>query len=311
MRKIAIIDMGTNTFHLLLAGTGTQGNRIIYRDHEVVRIGKGGINDGIITDEACDRAINAMKRFKTIIDEHGIEEIYAYGTSALRNAVNGRALAERITSLTGIPIRIISGDEEADLIFAGIQYAIDLSEEASLIMDIGAGSVEFVIGNQAGIVWKQSFEIGGQRLLERFMKHDPIAPDEIKRLDVYFQDVLSPLAAKLREHRPEVLVGSSGSFDTLSEIYCVRSGLPYHHDAPETPLTVDAFYDIHRDLVSKNRDERMAIRGMIEMRVEMIVVASCLIRFVLELHAFKTLRVSTYSLKEGALARLGEAVRHP
>ena len=302
MSRIAIIDMGTNTFHLLLAEIGQSGVRILYRNHEAVRIGMAGINEGIISQSACQRAIMAMKRFKGIMDEHAIRRTYAYGTSALRNARNGPALVEEIRTVTGISVRIISGEEEADLIFAGIQSALHLGDQPNLVMDIGAGSVEFIIGNERDVFWKQSFEIGGQRLLEQFQKHDPITQEEIAAMDDYFRRTLTPLAIALGKWQPVVIVGSSGTFDTLSEIYCAQESLIYPCDASETPLTIEGFYEIYHDLIRKNREERMKVKGMIPLRVEMIVVACCLVRFVLEQHHFESIRVSTYSLKEGALA---------
>src|SRR5690606_30683326 len=120
--------------------------RILYRDYEAVKIGKGGINEGVISDSARERAIAAMKKFRQKIDEFHARETFAYGTSAFRNTANGSSLANEITSVTGIPVRIISGNEEADLIFAGIRDGLDLGSSPNLVIDIGAGSVEFIIG---------------------------------------------------------------------------------------------------------------------------------------------------------------------
>src|SRR5690606_6174020 len=144
MRRVAIIDMGTNTFHLLVADVHTDNRYdIVYRDHAVVRIGKDGINDGLITESAVNKAVDALVSFRKMIDRYGADEILAVGTSAVRNARNGSALKERIHSLTGIDVRIISGDEEAELIFLGISAALKLGDTPNLIVDIGAGSVEF------------------------------------------------------------------------------------------------------------------------------------------------------------------------
>lgn len=309
MKKVAIIDMGTNTFHLLVAEVSDVGYRILHRDHEAVRIGMGGINEGFITEKAKERALAALVRFRKSLDDQRVTDTYAFGTSALRSAKNGQALATEIEALTGIRVRIISGNEEADLIFAGIRAAIDLKDTSSLVMDIGAGSVEFIIGDSKQLFWKQSFEMGGQRLLEKFQKHDPIASDEVNALDVYFKQMLDPLADALQIYSPGTLVGSSGSFDTLSEIYCARQGLNYDPGAGETPLSKEGYYDIYRELLRKSRQERMNIPGMIALRVDMIVVACCLIRYVLEMRHFENIRVSTYSLKEGALSLIARTHR--
>lgn len=304
MKKMAVIDMGTNTFHLLIAGIGATGYQVIHREHEAAKIGMAGINEGFISESARRRALVAMGKFKKAIDRFGVATVHAFGTSAFRNAGNAREVIAEIERLTGISVRVVSGDEEADYIFEGVKGAVDMGEDLNLVMDIGAGSVEFIIGDRHRVHWKKSFEIGGQRLLETFQKHDPIWPHEIDALNDYFEKALAPLLEALKTNRPAVLIGSSGTFDTLSDIFCHREGISKTLKNAETPLSIEGFYRIYRELIMKNRDERMKIKGMIELRVDLIVVGVCLIRFVLENHCFDRIRVSTHSLKEGVLAKL-------
>jgi exopolyphosphatase / guanosine-5'-triphosphate,3'-diphosphate pyrophosphatase len=303
MKTVAIIDMGTNTFHLLIAEVDAGNFSIIHREHVAVKIGMGGINQGFITEAGSERAISTMKSFKETLNEFGIENALAFGTSALRNASNGIAVADLIEKETGIKTEIISGIKEAEYIYRGAKAAITMGNEKSLIMDIGGGSVEFIIGNEKEIFWSHSFEIGGQRLMEKFQKHDPILPEEIENLFQFFSSELTLLFDALKIHRPNQLIGSSGTFDTLSDIYCMRNHLPLR-DLPETPLTINAFEEIYEELLVKDRVARMQIQGMIELRVEMIVVACCLIKFLLSNYSFRQVRVSSYSLKEGVLASI-------
>ena len=303
--RVAIIDMGTNTFHLLLAELTAVGFTITYREKVPVKIGMGGINQGFITAEAIERALVTMRSFKQTLKEAGIERILAFGTSALRNARNGEEVVKKIESETGIQTQIISGLKEAEYIYKGARAAIKMGLEKSLIIDIGGGSVEFIIGNEQEIFWSHSFEIGGQRLLERFQKHDPISRDEIKSLFEFISIELQQLVDALIMHQPNLLIGSSGTFDTLSDMYCMRNDIPLK-DLPETPFNMDAFTDMYEELIAKDRAARMQIPGMIEMRVDMIVVACCLIKFLLSIHPFRQIRVSSYSLKEGVLASMTE-----
>jgi exopolyphosphatase / guanosine-5'-triphosphate,3'-diphosphate pyrophosphatase len=303
MKTVAIIDMGTNTFHLLIAEVDAGNFSIIHREHLAVKIGMGGINQGLITEAGIERAVRTMKSFKKTLNEFGIDNALAFGTSALRNASNGLAVADLIEKETGIKTEIISGIKEAEYIYRGANAAIAMGNEKSLIMDIGGGSVEFIIGNEKEIFWSHSFEIGGQRLMEKFQKHDPILPEEIENLFQFFSSELTLLFDALKIHRPNQLIGSSGTFDTLSDIYCMRNDLPLR-DLPETPLTINAFEEIYEELLVKDRAARMQIQGMIELRVEMIVVACCLIKFLLSNYSFQQIRVSYYSLKEGVLASL-------
>jgi exopolyphosphatase / guanosine-5'-triphosphate,3'-diphosphate pyrophosphatase len=309
--KIAIIDMGTNTFHLLIAEADERGYHIISRDRLAVKIGMGGINQGIITEEGMHRALLAMQSFKNTMEQSGITKVFAFGTSALRNARNGGEVVRKIKELTGIDVNIISGDKEAEYIYMGVKAALHMEREKSLIIDIGGGSVEFIIGDNDHIFWKQSLEIGAQRLLEQFHKNDPITTEEIGALNVYFEKALVPVFDALKIHQPEILIGSSGTFDTLSDIFCIMHDIHKSPEEIETPLSIPGFYEIYQELIQKNRAERMNMPGMIEMRVDMIVVASCLIRYLLEHHAFKRIRVSTYSLKEGVFASMISEMKLP
>jgi exopolyphosphatase / guanosine-5'-triphosphate,3'-diphosphate pyrophosphatase len=305
--RVAIIDLGTNTFHLLVAEKQGSEYVIIHRDREAVKIGMGGINDGVITESGIARALKTLKGFSTYLKENSITHVLAFGTSALRNAKNGKEVAHRIYIETGIRVNIISGDEEAMYIYKGVRWAVKMKEHTSLIVDIGGGSVEFIIGNDKEVFWKQSFEVGGQRLLEKFQKHDPILEEEKEALHHHFDEILKPLVAAMEKYKPMVMVGSSGTFDTLSDIYCIREHIPKGEHDPETPLTKSAFFEIYNEFLIKNRAERMRIEGMIEMRVDMIVVACCLIEWLLiSDNDFYHIRVSSYSLKEGVLASLVE-----
>ncbi len=308
--KIAIIDMGTNTFHLLISEADERGHHIIHRERLAAKIGMNGITQGFITEDGIHRALLAMQSFKNTLDEQSVPTVYAFGTSALRNASNAQEVIRKIKAVTGIDSTVISGDLEAEYIYLGVKSAMHV-EEKSLIMDIGGGSVEFIIGDNDNIFWKKSFEIGAQRLLERFQNNDPITPGEIAALDRYFKETLQPLHDAIQMHEPGILIGSSGTFDTLSDIFCFQHDIHKSVEEIETPLTLDGFESIYADLISRDRAQRMAIPGMIEMRVDMIVVACCLVRYLLSSYPFNRIRVSTYSLKEGVLASLIPEISKP
>jgi exopolyphosphatase/guanosine-5'-triphosphate,3'-diphosphate pyrophosphatase len=301
--KVAVIDMGTNTFHLLIVELVKDDFKVLYREKTAVRLGKGGIEKGLITKNAWKRALSTLTIFKEVAEKYDVSKIYATATSAIRNAKNGRDLVADIEDKTGITTRIINGREEAEYIYFGVQKAMNLGKETNLIMDIGGGSIEFIIANAYKIFWLQSFEIGGQRMIDRFHRHDPITVEEISNLEHYLFEELKPLFDAMSIHQPTTLVGSSGTFDTLSEIYCKRDGRAIDPDASEFPLTIKAFEEIFQDIISKTRAERLAIDGMIPLRVDMIVVASVLVKYILDSFGIKHIRVSAFALKEGVLLK--------
>ena len=303
-QKLAVIDLGTNTFHLLIAENQDGKNHIIYREKVAVKLGKSGINQDIIRDDAINRAILTLQGFKTKMDHEGVDRVYAVGTSALRNAKNSSAVVEKIKSTTGIDISVITGDEEAEMIYSGIQSALNLGSETSLIIDIGAGSVEFILANKTKTLWKKSLEIGAQRILELYQIHDPITVQEIHQLNRFFESSLAEVHEATQQYPPVTLVGSSGTFDTLSDLYCAENTIDKNESDSETPLTIEYFYSVYNLLIRMNRTERMNMKGMIELRVDLIVIGCCLIHYVLDKYKLTQIRVSGYSLKEGALAML-------
>lgn len=307
--KIAVIDLGTNTFHLLLASVHEDGFETLYKEKIAVTIGQGGINEGYITEAAKTRALNALISFKKVIAAEGVSQIYATATSAIRNAKNGLDFKQEIYEKTGFRILIINGKQEADYIHLGVSKAVKIGQGTSIIMDIGGGSIEFIICNNDKMFWKGSFEIGAQRLLDKFHYHDPIIQDEITNLENYLTEKLSDLDAIMQKYQPATLIGSSGTFDTLSDIYTFENNIVRNLSDTELPLPVDKYHNIHLELIHKNREQRLMIPGMIELRVDMIVVASCLISFILKKYAIKNMRVSTYALKEGLLYSIIEKHR--
>ena len=299
--RVAVIDLGTNTFHLMLAEVEKGNHKIFLRERVPVKIGEKGITKGKITQPAWDRAINTLKEFKLTIEKNNVSKTFATATSAIRNAKNGKALTEEIKKTTGIEIEIISGLREAELIHLGAKEALDLGAEKSLIMDIGGGSIEFIIADAKKTYWMQSFEVGGQRLVETFHKNDPISEEEIQELHAFFEKELIALFEAHEQYVPKTLIGCSGTFDTLSEIHSLKNGITVNPDTAEYPLSIAAFREIYPDIVGKNRAERLEIPGMIKMRVDMIVVASVLIEYILRKLDLSSIRVSAYALKEGIL----------
>lgn len=303
-KKAAIIDMGTNTFHLLLVEFCGDSFETIYKEKIPVKIGEGGISRRTILPEAQKRAFHTLGHFHNLIQGEKIQHVTAFATSAVRNATNGLDFVSAIQQRFGFPVHIIDGNREAELIYKGIKLSGSLTEECTLMMDIGGGSVEFIIGNNNEIFWKHSFEIGGQRMLDLFHYHDPILPDEIDKLNEYLGDKLSLLLAALTRYLPSRLVGASGTFDTLADIYLARRKEPKVKNSRVFSIPEPEFHTIARQLLTLNKAERLLISGMIPMRVDMIVVASCLITFILRHVKPPRLHCSTYSLKEGAIAEL-------
>ena len=306
--RLALIDLGTNTFHLLIVELPVAPETkplVLLRTKVGVRLGEGGISQGEIAPEAYARALHTLAGFREEMELHGVSETRATATSAMRVTRNGPDLVRDIFAQTGIEVSVIDGDREAELICAGIRQAVPLGPEPHLLLDIGGGSVEFIIADDTTIFWKQSFEIGAQRLLDKFFP-DPsgVFPAEAVAAEQrYLNTVLEPLIEAVRRYRPVGLVGASGSFDSLADM----QGGQLRSEAdlpPYTELALSSFQASYRHLLAGNHAQRAALPGIMPMRANMLVVASVLIDYVLGITEITRIRASAYALKEGLLAEM-------
>ena len=297
------MDLGTNTFHLLIAEVSASGFNEIEHVQEPVRLGEGGINKGYIAEAAFERGLNTMQRFNSLLIKHQVQKVRAIATSALRNAANGNDFIAAVKTQTGIGIEIIDGDMEASFIYQGIKAAGCLSNSNSLIVDIGGGSVEFIICNADKILWKQSFEIGAARLMDRFHRTDPIPPESITALNLYLGDSLKSLFSAAAKHPIENIIGSSGVFESYAEVIELAKGRQFdlkkikHYEFNHNELLA-----LIEKITCSTHQDRLMVKGIIPIRIDMIVTASLLTRFVIEKLTVKKVAMSTSSLKEGVLA---------
>lgn len=303
MDCIAIIDLGTNTFNLLIAEVKPDRSyRNLFHTKISVKLGEGGIDKNFITPAAFQRGIAAIKEYQPLIEKYKVKKIVAIATSAIRGASNGAEFVDKIKSETNIDVQVISGEREAELIYYGVRKAVKMTDETSLIMDIGGGSTEFIIANEKHIFWKHSFLLGAARLLERFSPSNPITNNEIEALQNYLKKELKPLFDAVNKFPITELIGSSGSFDSLADMIAARYYTGTISDT-ETEYTFDLkdIAAIHEVIVKSTTAERMKMKGLIKMRVDMIVVSSILLDFIIRSLAIQKLRLSTFSLKEGVL----------
>jgi exopolyphosphatase/guanosine-5'-triphosphate,3'-diphosphate pyrophosphatase len=310
--RISVIDLGTNTFNLLVAEWDEIGiPKILNRSKYATKIGKGGINQNIITDEAIDRAIIAFDTITEISKQFEVSKTLAFATSAIRSAENGSDFVNMLEEKYHIHIEIISGDREADLIFSGTKKAIELNHEHVAILDIGGGSNEIIIANNEKVFWKSSYPLGMTRLLEKFNPTDPINKNMVKEIEEYLKAEMADLFEALDIHSVKTLIGSSGSFDTLKQILIANT--PELNGFPATyfEIKLKDFFKLHQLFLASSLEEREQMPGMDPVRVELIVVASIFINYIIKEAGFSKLFQSSFALKEGALFEFIEKQTHP
>lgn len=301
--RVAIIDIGTQTSKINIAEVENDNFQTIYKLKVATQLGRGGILNNEISPEAEDRLFRAMDRFKDICLEKRCTKVMAFATSMMRRSINGQALVEKVFERTGIAIQIIDGEEEADLIFKGVSNCIGSNIEQYLIIDIGGGSTEFILVSDGQASWKHSFSFGAISLLERFEVSDPIEQIEIERIEEFLKIELTPLFENCVGVQIP-LVGSSGSFDSISEMIHHRTGDIKNYNGTESQtLSNENLISLYNSIISSSKAERLRMRGLVEFRVDSIVTALVVIRFVIDrLNLSSTVR-APYSLKEGALIK--------
>jgi len=304
--KVAIIDLGTNTFNLLIAKIKGPGNYLALHQSKIgVKLGKGGINTKHITPEAFNRGVKAIETHLHTIRPFQVDKIKATATSGIRSTDNGLTFIDTLRQRFHLDVEIINGEREAELIFDGVNQVFPFHEKPSLILDIGGGSNEFILANQEGILWKKSYDLGMARLLDRFNPSDPINQEELTAIHTYLEQELGELSAIMEKYNPQELIGSSGTFDTFRSLW--EAGHPAEkqlQNAPLFPFPKEAFATLYQRLIRSTLQERLGMSGMEPIRVEMIVLAAIFVKFTMDNYGLSRLYQSNYAIKEGVLNSL-------
>ena len=303
MKKFAVIDLGTNTFHLLVVESNEKGGfKEIYRERRFVKLGEGGLQ--AISEQAFHRGLETLDSFAGTLRSYGIHTLRAFGTAALRTAANGPRFIAEVAARTSITIDLINGSREAQLIHRGVAEAVPFGSDRRLIMDVGGGSVEFIIASAERVFWAESFPVGLAVLYHRFHRSDPISATEIRSLRRFLDQQLRPLHKALREYPTRDLVGASGIFDLIEEIlvrdkpHATYSQLPANHLRP-----------LFEQIISTTLARRLQMKEVPTERADMIVVAFLLIDYLIRQAGMDTITVSAYAMKEGMLFEMMEEGR--
>jgi len=291
---VAALDLGTNTFNLAIAKSKAPFT-MEFRIEKGVFLGKGGLKEQVIVDEARIRAQHVLETYSDILSNYPLNEIRCVATEAIRNAKNANEVLRFIEIDVPYTIETIPGEREAELVYKGVKSTGLLDEENVLIMDIGGGSIEFIIANVREIFWKKSFKIGTSRALELYPLSNPPTQEELQTHLHYYQENLKELEALIREFKTERFIGTAGSFDAW------RKMLGEESDDASFELNQTELISCIEKTNSSTTDERISIKGMEEMRIETIVPAGILVTYLLDSFTFKNVFQCSYALAEGIL----------
>jgi exopolyphosphatase/guanosine-5'-triphosphate,3'-diphosphate pyrophosphatase len=298
MGAIASLDLGTNSTRVLVARPTDGGIEVLDRRNTITRLGQGVGASGRLAPDAVERTLACLRGYHEILDRHGVERVRVAATSASRDAANSDEFFDAVEALIGTRPELLSGDEEGRLSFRGATGELDPATGPFLVVDIGGGSTEFIVGTDR-VEGVMSADIGCVRLTEKFLLHDPPQPEELSACigltDAYLDDVVReiPAAAEAR-----TLVGLAG---TVTTVAAVEIGLEtYDRDRiHHFHLTHEAAEDVFRTLATESRADRIHNPGLEEARADVIVAGCCVLVALFRHFGFDEMIVSEADILDG------------
>jgi exopolyphosphatase/guanosine-5'-triphosphate,3'-diphosphate pyrophosphatase len=301
--RIAAIDVGSNSIHMLVAQVENDGTLTeLWRAKEMVGLGRASFPSHRLSVIAMQRAMMTLRRFLLESARWNIEKTIAVATSAVREAENGGEFIERVRSELGLHVRVVSARDEARLIYHGVRRTMDLgaSNGNTLIIDVGGGSVEFVVADRTKPLLLESRKLGAARMTARFVKSDPAEPREVKALLAHFEAELAPVAEQVRALAPARAIGTSGTFLNLAAM----AGAEPEEDGAEAAIMLRQ-PDLERlvaQLLTSRSEERALIKGLDEQRKDQIVAGALLADELFKRFGLAQIEVCRSALREGILA---------
>ena len=298
--RLAAIDIGTNSLHMIVVRVRPDFSfEVIDREKEMVRLGAGGLDGRSLTPEAMLSALRVMSKFKRLADSHGVEEIVAVATSAVREADNGAEFLRGIWQDIGIRARAISGTEEARLIHLAASYGVGSPAEVAVVIDIGGGSVEITRGPGATVEQGQSFKLGVIRLTERFVKTDPITPREERKLVRHVDDELGAYLQTLVKAGFHRVIGTSGTALSLGAVALGQDGRAADAPMRNQRIPVKSMHRTRKQLVETALEQRLKIPGLEPRRADIAVAGAILLDTILRRLDATEITLCDLSLREG------------
>lgn len=298
---VAALDIGTNSFHLVVARPVPGGFEVVTREKDVVRLGHGGGDMKELSDDAMERGLRTLTRMAGIASSHDAE-IRAVATSAVREAKNRSDFIKRVRKETGVEIEVISGVEEARLIHLGVLNAIGIHDRPMFACDIGGGSTEVVVGLDDEVLFARSFKLGAVRLTDRFFASSSLHPSAIPSCRSFIRSSLSVVAPEVAELGFEVVAASSGTAESIARMILRARGTTEPKSMNRFEFTGDEVRSVVNALQSApTTAERTKQFGLESNRADIILAGALIMEGLVDIFGLQSLMFSDYALREGLL----------
>jgi len=306
-KNFAAVDIGTNSFHLIIVKVGKNSSlQIIDREKVVMRLGSQRGNElSHISDEEIEQGISILKKFRKLADDY-TADIHAVATSAVREAGNKKDFLEKVLQETGIRIEVIDGYKEAEYIYKGVRKALNYDNKKLLCMDIGGGSTEYILGRDDEIIFGESIKIGAVRLSKKFFPGFIINKEAVEKCKVYIlkQIESSNINFSLQY---DYAIGASGTIMAVAGMINFRRNNKREKSLNEFLFTKDELDKLTIEILEKKTPEqRINIKGMEYRRADIIPAGLLILQKSFEIFNINEMVVSEYALREGVVLSMLE-----
>lgn len=300
MRR-SVLDLGSNSFHVLVADLDGDGSVVpVGREREMLHLGAVVAEHGHVPADHRRRAVEVVAHLTELAGRLGAQERLAVATSALRDAANGPEVVAEMEAATGTRIRVIDGVEEAQLAYRGVRAAVAVDDEPLLVLDLGGGSLELVVGTADAISWSTSLDLGVSRL-SASLHRDPPKKKEVAALQDCVRTLVAPWADRITDLEADHAVAIGGTVRALARVVAAESGTWLPATLNQFTITRDAIEDLRDRLVRMDADDRADVKGMKSRRADRIHVAAIILATTLDTLGLDRFRVSDWGLREGTL----------
>lgn len=300
--KIAVFDIGTNSIHLLIVEVYKDLSfDILGHEKDVTRLGDGSFEEKMLTEDAMTRGLDVMERFYKIAKSSQVRRMVAVATSAVREAKNGGEFVNRVSKRTGLKVQVITGEEEARLISLGAKSSVETRGKRALVVDIGGGSMELILGVGEKNLFLESYKLGVARLTDHFISHDPPTKKELRKLETHIVRTLKKPVKKIRKIGFSMVIGTAGTMINLASVSHERE-----EDKPldlvnHYTLKTSALEKVHEELAASTQYERIRMPGLDPKRADIIVAGSVLVSTLTRLLKTDRIILSDKGIREGII----------
>jgi exopolyphosphatase/guanosine-5'-triphosphate,3'-diphosphate pyrophosphatase len=302
-KRLAAVDIGTNSIHLVIADVFPETGKfkILGREREMVRLGSGSGDMKFLSKEAIGRGLDTLNRYKALADAANAP-VRAIATSAVREAINRNDFIDLVRDYTGIKVEVASGVEEARYIYLGVLQALPVYDKKILLIDIGGGSTEFLIGQHREIFYDDSIKLGAVRVTHKFFDSDDVSSKAVKDCRKYVKGMMNPFIREVRKFDFEQAVGCSGTVVSAAAMINARRNGEEEKRLNNFTFTRKELFEIVDEIIEAGTVKKIAkLPGLYPERADIILAGALVLEQIFKELDLKTMTVSEFALREGII----------